>query len=377
MLRNGQRCSIANTAVLANRCRRVLRSWRGSCRIAGVQNILIVDDQADVLEALRLLLKGGGYASQLAESPRQAVEAAAAGKHDLVMIDMNYARDTTSGAEGLALLETLRGQHPAKPVVVMTAWSTIDLAVEAMRRGATDFITKPWENQRVLEMLARHTGGRQAELSLAQRVQRRLLPPQKMQCAGFTSECAFIPAGEVGGDLCDVFDNAFLLGDVAGKGTAAALLMANLQASVRGHRELFGEPSLLMDRVNRLFFESTAPEHYATMFFGVYDAAHCALRYVNCGHPAALLVRQSGEVEKLPSTATVLGAFDSAGFDESRVDITAGDRLVVFSDGVSEADPDDESWIEAAVKQGSPTSLAMAAARGGIDDITVLQIRFA
>jgi DNA-binding NtrC family response regulator len=113
--------------------------------------VLVVDDQPDVLEAMRLLLKGGGYSAETAVTPEQALTAAAAGNHDLVMIDMNYARDTTSGAEGLALLDVLHAQRPEAPMILMTAWSTIDLAVEAMRRGARDFITKPWENQRALE----------------------------------------------------------------------------------------------------------------------------------------------------------------------------------------------------------------------------------
>src|SRR5438128_39293 len=110
------------------------------------RKVLVVDDQPDILEAMRLLLKGGGYAAETASSPEQALLAAASGGHDLVMIDMNYARDTTSGAEGLALLDMLRAQMPEVPVIVMTAWSTIELAVDAMRRGASDFITKPWEN---------------------------------------------------------------------------------------------------------------------------------------------------------------------------------------------------------------------------------------
>src|SRR5947209_8672017 len=107
--------------------------------------ILVVDDQPDILEAMRLLLKGSGYSTETATSPEQALLAAAAGDHNLVMIDMNYARDTTSGTEGLALLDMLRALRPEIPVIVMTAWSTIELAVDAMRRGASDFITKPWE----------------------------------------------------------------------------------------------------------------------------------------------------------------------------------------------------------------------------------------
>lgn len=350
------------------------------------RKVLVVDDQGDILEAMRLLLKGNGYLAETALSPVQALAAVEAGAHDLIMIDMNYARDTTSGAEGMALLDMLRARRPEVPVIVMTAWSTIELAVEAMRRGASDFITKPWENERVLEVIARQSA-QSNEISLARRVQMRLLPPAHFSVPGIEGECVFHPAGELGGDLCDVFEtgvasSAFLLGDVSGKGTGAALLMANLQATIRGSRELAEDPVLLVNRANRLFFQSTSPEHYATLFFGVYDAAARRLRYVNCGHPAPVLLRRDGACERLESTGLVLGAFENALFEEKTVWVCDGDRLVLFSDGVSEAKPDeDDAWVVESVKllgrAGSKAlaqSLAMAAP--SIDDVTVLDLRF-
>jgi DNA-binding NtrC family response regulator len=115
--------------------------------------ILIADDQPDVLEALRLLLKGEGFAIESATSPAQIVSALEAHEFGAVLMDLNYARDTTSGQEGLDLLARIREIDPTLPVVVMTAWGSIELAVEAMRRGARDFIQKPWENARLLAIL--------------------------------------------------------------------------------------------------------------------------------------------------------------------------------------------------------------------------------
>lgn len=115
--------------------------------------VLLVDDQRDILEALRLLLKSEGIASVPAESPAVALEALRHDRFDAALIDLNYSRDTTSGAEGLALLQALKKQDPDFPVVVMTAWGSIDLAVEAMRLGAGDFIEKPWDNARLLTVL--------------------------------------------------------------------------------------------------------------------------------------------------------------------------------------------------------------------------------
>src|SRR5467141_2535521 len=115
--------------------------------------ILVADDQPDVLEALKLLLKGEGYEVETVASPRGVLSALDKRDFDALLIDMNYTRDTTSGAEGLDLLGRLQGLDASPPVVVMTAWASIDGAVEAMRRGARDFIEKPWDNRRLLATL--------------------------------------------------------------------------------------------------------------------------------------------------------------------------------------------------------------------------------
>ncbi len=115
--------------------------------------ILIADDQSDVLAALRLLLKGEGFQTETASSPASVLKAVNTQELDVVLIDLNYARDTTSGSEGLDLLTGIQAVDPTLPVVVMTAWGSVNLAVEAMRRGARDFIQKPWDNARLLAVL--------------------------------------------------------------------------------------------------------------------------------------------------------------------------------------------------------------------------------
>ncbi len=125
-------------------------------------NILIADDQPDVLEALRLLLKGEGFRTQTAASPAAVLKALETGDFDVVLIDLNYARDTTSGQEGLDLLANIRALDAELPVVVMTAWGSVELAVEAMRGGARDFVQKPWANERLLSILRTQIELRQA-----------------------------------------------------------------------------------------------------------------------------------------------------------------------------------------------------------------------
>ena len=131
--------------------------------------VLVADDQPDVVEAVRLLLKLEGYDVDGVGSPGAVLAALEGGHHDVALIDLNYARDTTSGVEGLDLLTQLRQVDQALPVVVMTAWGTVDMAVEAMHRGAGDFIQKPWENARLLAVLRT-----QVELGRALRRTRRL-----------------------------------------------------------------------------------------------------------------------------------------------------------------------------------------------------------
>jgi DNA-binding NtrC family response regulator len=132
-------------------------------------SVLVVDDQPDVLEALRLLLKGQGFEVETAQAPRSALAILERRDFDAMLLDMNYTRDTTSGREGLGLLGELRALEPDLPVIVMTAWGSIDNAVEAMRRGARDYIEKPWDNARLTSVL-----NTQIELGRALRRTRRL-----------------------------------------------------------------------------------------------------------------------------------------------------------------------------------------------------------
>ena len=137
--------------------------------------VLIADDQTDVLEALRLLLKGEGYQIESAASPPAVMDALEAREFDTVLMDLNYTRDTTSGEEGLELVTRIHGMDATLPVVVMTAWGSIELAVEAMRRGARDFVQKPWENPRLLAIVRT-----QVELGRSLRKEQRLEAENKL-----------------------------------------------------------------------------------------------------------------------------------------------------------------------------------------------------
>src|SRR5579864_5035412 len=163
------------------------RVWHRNClneRMA-MQPIraLIADDQPDVTEALRLLLKREGYQIEAVHSPHALLENLSAHEYDLLLMDLNYTRDTTSGQQGLDLLGRVQKLDASLPIVVMTAWGSIPVAVEAMRRGARDFIEKPWDNSRLLSILRRQLHRRSAPGSAARedlrdavQTQQHLLP---------------------------------------------------------------------------------------------------------------------------------------------------------------------------------------------------------
>jgi sigma-B regulation protein RsbU (phosphoserine phosphatase) len=182
----------------------------------------------------------------------------------------------------------------------------------------------------------------------------------------------------------------FVLADVCGKGIAAALLMANLQGCFRSQADR-ASPAALLHEVNRLFYDSTPPEQYATVFFGQYDDLARRLRYVNCGHLPPVLSRAAGGIERLESDATVLGIFPDWTCTEAVVELGPGDTVVMFSDGVTEAGIETdqefgEDRLIAMIEAGRHSALEpligaiVEAARGysaagQTDDITVVGIR--
>ena len=309
--------------------------------------VLVCDDQPDVLEALRLLLKGQGCQAVTVDSPGALLRKLRGESFDLILADLNYTRDTTSGMEGLDLLASLEAQGNATPVVVMTAWGSVDLAVEAMRRGACDFIQKPWDNERVIAVVRKQAESqrrRKSELEIAANVQQKLFPHQIHRLANIDYAGHCVAAREVGGDYYDFLEidqdtMGFVLGDVSGKGVPAALLMANLQACFRSQEaHALLQPAHVLETVNRHFFDSTTAERFATLFFGIYDDRARSLLYVNCGQVAPLLLRASGDLETLNPTATMIGAFRHWACTEQQVCLHPGDTLVIYSDGVTEAE---------------------------------------
>jgi sigma-B regulation protein RsbU (phosphoserine phosphatase) len=315
---------------------------------------LIADDQPDVLEALRLLLKGEGYQTESVTTPADVIEALKVHDFDLLLMDLNYARDTTSGQEGLELLSRVQAVDSSLPIVVMTAWGNVELAVEAMQRGVRDFVLKPWENSRLLSILKTQIENGYAERKLqclrkeqereiieARGIQRRLLPGEIPQIDGCRIAAAWRPARTVSGDYFDVLKfsdtkAALCIADVAGKGMPAALLMSNVQAAVKSFASESISPSELCDRVNHLVTSSIGEDRFISFFYAVADAQQKKLTYANAGHNPPVLVRRDGTCARLEPTGAVLGPFPNWSYQHNEMDLETGDRLLMFTDGVTE-----------------------------------------
>jgi len=333
------------------------------------QRILIADDQQDVLDALRLLLKGHGYSIETVNSPADLLAAVARQVFDILLIDLNYARDTTSGREGLDVLSRLREIEDAPPVVAMTGWATVGLAVEAMQYGVSDFVEKPWTNTRLLEILQKqialgrerresrrraaeearareealiHQQEQEREIAEARAIQEKLLPREIPQMPGYEIASAWQSARLVGGDYFDILplDEKMLgicIADVAGKGMPAALLMSNLQAAVRGLSSLSLAPNLLCSRLNSIVYRNTDSDRFITFFYAQLEGPMRRLTYVNAGHNAPFVVRSDGSHERLREGGPVLGVFASRNYEMGSAQLSPGDLVILFTDGITEA----------------------------------------
>jgi DNA-binding NtrC family response regulator len=275
--------------------------------------ILVADDQKDVLEALRLLFKAEGLEAETVSSPAAVVGAVSARDFDAALIDLNYARDTTSGQEGLDLLARLQELDASLPVVVMTAWSSVDLAVEAMRRGARDFVQKPWENARLLATL-------RTQIALARALRRgarleaenRILRPEPDPSI-LGESAAMRPVLELIARVAPSDANVLIVGENgAGKGVVARAIHA---ASTRRNRPLV---TLNAGGVSEGVFESELFGHVKGAFtdaradrVGRFELADGGTLFLDeiANVPASqqgklLRVVETGEFERLGSSRT-------------------------------------------------------------------------
>lgn len=345
---------------------KVAEVWPGAGIIVSplathIPRTLIADDQPDVLAALRLLLKTAGYQTEAVNSPKAVLEAIKRNEFDVVLMDLNYARDTTSGKEGLDLISRIQAEDKSLPIVVMTAWGTVDLAVEAMRRGVRDFVEKPWENSRLLHVLRtqieqgkmrrqlrskasqRRVVNRklQSDLREAREIQKQLMPAGSIGFEGLEVSCGWRAARIIGGDYVGAFplgqdSVALCVADVSGKGLPAALMMANMQAALKAAASETLPPGELCAQLNKVMRDNLPINRFISCFYGLLNTRHRVLQFTNAGHNPPLLVRRDGTVLRLESGGRVLGAFSDSTYQQQEIKLKPGDSLVLFTDGVTE-----------------------------------------
>src|SRR5215510_11974851 len=324
--------------------------------------VLVAEDQDDVLTALGLLLKSNGYDTEFVKSPAETMRALRSKSFDAILLDLNYSRDTTSGAEGLELLSQVQALDNTLAVVVMTAWGTIELAVDAMHRGACEFVQKPWDNAHLLrvvnEQMKRSRELREKRLNEqweqqeAAQIQRALMPGEIAAPDGLTVVASSQSARTVGGDYYDVIriDEERLgicIADVMGKGLGAALLMSNLQAAVRMLAPQMTDSSELCNRVNEVISANSVPGKFITFFYCVVDLEQKRITYTNAGHNWPILARATGKCERLGTDDVVLGTLRQWHYHQQVLQLRSGDRVVLFTDGITEcAGPDNVEFGE-------------------------------
>ncbi len=266
----------------------------------------------------------------------------------------------------------VRFHHPPQQTIFGATFAHFkDIDGNGFELIGTDQFTREIEQERILAAQRIESERRTAqELEIAKQVQARLFPQTlpRLNTLDYAGIC--IQARHVGGDYYDFLALGnqrlgLVIGDIAGKGIAAALLMANLQANLRSQFALArDEPQLFLQSVNRLFYQNTTESAYATVFFADYDDNSRRLRYTNCGHLSAILLRHSGQVEYLHSTGTVLGLFEDWQSPTVECQLAPGDLLALYTDGVTEAfDASGEEFGEQRLIAALQQSKAMPASQ--------------
>lgn len=314
---------------------------------------LVVDDDPFINRLVRILLENLGYQVSGASDGSEGMKLIEEHPPDLLFLDVAMPE-----VDGLEVLEWVRSKHLDLAVVIMTAFGSENTAIEALRRGADDYLRKPFESmefQAVIERtIARLYLTRQnvqlrrqleAELTQAAVIQSELLPQDRPNLAAFEVAAHFQAARQVSGDFYDwhftgMGHFALTLGDVMGKGMPAALLMATVRATLRAVAQYNSPAETITTLSSTLTPDLEKSGSFVTLFHGHLDPELSQLRFVNAGHGLSVILRASGAVETLASHGLPLGIFAHDQYEESRVIFEPGDVLLIYSDGLIDARPD-------------------------------------
>ena len=368
--------------------------------------VLVIDDDQDIHRLLRARLEARGYQVSAAASGEEGVTKLREVNPDLVFLDV-----AMSGMTGLDVLDVIRSQRLDVAVILTTAYSSEQVAIAALRHGADDYLRKPFDRgefQAALDRtLSRLTMSRQIkqlrkelekkqvqlaeELARAAAVQSELLPIENPPLPGFEIGARCLPAREVGGDFYDWQQLpggvlSLTVGDVMGKGMSAALLMATVRAVIRAMVSQHGPSDAVQHTAMSLDSDLARSGSFVTLFHAQLNTLTSELRYVDAGHGQALLRRAEGTLEPLQPFGLPLGVLSTERYSEGVVTLNAGDVLVIYSDGLSEARPElfrDQQTLASQILTDETAGATaqrlvdLATATGGQlpDDLTVVVVR--
>lgn len=367
-----------------------------------VQRVLIVDDDADINLLLQARLRAQGYQVTSALTGEEALLLLADDATDIVFLDVSMP-----GMSGLDVLEQIRRQWLDLAVIMTTAFGSEQVAIDALRRGADDYLRKPFEpgefqavlsrTVRRLELSRQNRALRQqldekrrqleTELARAAQVQADLLPGTHFALPGFDLAGRCLPAREVGGDFYDWRLSqggrlTFVVGDITGKGMPAAILMATVRAVIRAVVRDSALKEAMRYVTNGVMQDLQRSERFVTLFVGQLDVATRRLRYVDAGHGHVFMWRANGTIETLEARGMPLGTFAEMEYAEGECTFGPGDALVIYSDGLIDARPDLQLNCQALVQYlgGATSATEMVERLVGLattpapfpDDLTVL-----
>jgi phosphoserine phosphatase RsbU/P len=371
-----------------------------------IPRVLVIDDDQEIHRLLRARLEARGYHVNAASSGEEGIAKLRELAPDLVFLDV-----AMSGMTGIDVLDFIRSQRLDVAVILTTAYSSEQVAIAALRHGADDYLRKPFDRgefQAALDRtLARLTMSRQIkllrlelekkqmqlaeELARAAVVQSELLPIENPPLPGFEIGARCLPARAVGGDFYDWQQLpggilSLTVGDVMGKGMSAALLMATVRAVIRAMVSQHGPADAVQHTALSLDSDLARSGSFVTLFHAQLNINTSELRYVDAGHGQVFLRRTSGAIEPLQPWGLPLGVLSTERYSEGSITLDAGDLLVIYSDGLTEARPElfrDQATLAAHVTAEDTAGVIaqklvdLATAGGGQlpDDLTVVVVR--
>jgi serine phosphatase RsbU (regulator of sigma subunit) len=309
-----------------------------------MNRIVVIEDDPAILRGLADNLRMEPYEVLTAADGSDGFRVVCEANPDLVILDLMLP-----GLNGYDVCRRIRGRGLQTPILMLTADDQESSRVQGFDAGADDYVSKPFSVRELLGRIrailrrASHSAlVNQKELHEARSIQKGLMPVDIPRVPGLRIGAVCQPAHVLGGDYFDVIklnENslAVCIADVCGKGLPAAMMMSNLQAAVRAHASDRMRPGELCGKVNRLMCANTPSNTFVSFFYGIVDTRTKLLHYCNAGHNPPVLLRRNSSAERLEGGGGVLGIFSAWQFAEHEIQLTSGDRILMYTDGITES----------------------------------------